>query len=165
MIDIYLENINKNFGQWVFLPLDADELEAVKKDLHYDDDEIIITAYEAPDNLKISDYDSLDRLNELADRLNRLWNWERETLGAMLEVEPGGVDTALELLDRIDDVYLLNAQNYFDLGYELLHETYDLNRVMPEHLINYIDYEAYGRDLVLNGDFTLTSKGALSRIY
>ena len=165
MISVYLDNLNKNFGQWVELPLQADELEAVKKDLYYDEDEIIITAFEAPDHLAISEFDNLDCLNELAEKLDTLDRWDLDKWVAMIEYEGGGADRALDLLDRIDDVYLIDANNYYDLGYEILTETYDIDREVPEPFNNYIDFEAYGRDLILSGEFTFTSKGALHYCY
>jgi len=36
---------------------------------------------------------------------------------------------------------------------------------MPEHLRNYFDYEAYGRDLEIEGNFVYLGEGAYIEIY
>lgn len=45
-----------------------------------------------------------------------------------------------------------------DLAYYLIEEAGALGEV-PTHLQNYIDYEAYGRDLEIEGNYLVTSRG------
>ena len=45
-----------------------------------------------------------------------------------------------------------------DLAYYLIDEVQALGEI-PSHLQNYIDYEAYGRDLDIEGTFIATNAG------
>ena len=45
-----------------------------------------------------------------------------------------------------------------DLAYDLIEETGALGEG-PTHLQNYIDYEAYGRDLEIEGNYLFTIRG------
>ena len=42
-----------------------------------------------------------------------------------------------------DDIYLYKNEDWYDLGYNLMHECYQI----PDYLDNYIDYKRYGEDL------------------
>lgn len=46
-----------------------------------------------------------------------------------------------------DDIYLYHNYDWYDLGYNLLHEFHDI----PDYLDNYIDYESYGEELRFDG--------------
>ena len=46
-----------------------------------------------------------------------------------------------------DDIYLYKNMDWYDIGYEFLH---DCNNI-PDHLDNYIDYERYGEELRYDG--------------
>ena len=46
-----------------------------------------------------------------------------------------------------DDIYLMENMDWYDLGYHILHEFYDI----PDFLDNYIDYERYGEELKFDG--------------
>lgn len=61
-----------------------------------------------------------------------------------------------EHLDNI--VYYPDCNDMSDLAYYLIEETGALGEV-PTHLQNYIDYEAYGRDLEIEGNYLVTSRG------
>jgi hypothetical protein len=45
------------------------------------------------------------------------------------------------------DIYLYKNRNWYDLGYEFLHECNEI----PDYLDNYIDYERYGEELRFDG--------------
>ena len=51
-----------------------------------------------------------------------------------------------------EDKYRGEYDSFADLAEQLLDETGELEQI-PEHLRGYFDYEAYGRDLRLGGDF------------
>lgn len=57
-----------------------------------------------------------------------------------------------------DDIYLYKNMDYTDLAYHMIHEVccYEI----PKWLENYVDYEAYGRDLSYDG-FTEYSNGII----
>lgn len=64
-----------------------------------------------------------------------------------------------ELCDHADDIiHYSDCENMKDVAYYLLKETGRLGEVLSD-LIDYIDYESYGRDLEINGQFVITSHG------
>ncbi len=50
--------------------------------------------------------------------------------------------------DWDDDIYLWKDYDWYDLGYELIHEC---NDKIPDWLDNYIDYKRYGEELSYDG--------------
>lgn len=55
-----------------------------------------------------------------------------------------------DALERYDDVCLNNG-SAADYAYDLINETSEV----PEHLLNYIDYDAIARDMEINGEITV----------
>jgi hypothetical protein len=45
------------------------------------------------------------------------------------------------------DIYLWKNHDWYDLGYDIMHECNDI----PDYLDNYIDYERYGEELRFDG--------------
>ena len=106
---------------------------------------------------KLGEYESLDELNYLASKLDEMSQGEYEQFQAAMEIgdHSGSVQEIINLTENLDcyDVYP-DIHDYDDLGRYYIDEL-DAMQV-PEHLKNYIDYEAYGRDVALEegGDFT-----------
>ena len=83
-----------------------------------------------------------------ADVISNDYNYEM--MSAFLEVR-----TWEDLKNRVnncgsnwcDDIYLYKNQDWYDLGYNLMHECYQI----PDYLDNYIDYERYANDLRYDG--------------
>lgn len=46
-----------------------------------------------------------------------------------------------------DDIYLWDGFDWYDLGYEFLHDCHNI----PDYLDNYIDYKRYGEELSCDG--------------
>ena len=64
-----------------------------------------------------------------------------------------------ELLEHKDDIILYSGcETMTDLAYYLIDEEQILGEI-PSSLQNYIDYEAYGRDLDIEGTFIATNAG------
>lgn len=155
-------------GEWVKFPTTAEEMKKVfdrigigqKDDFGNPYEEWFITDYDCyVDGLydKLGEYDSLDELNYLASKLDDMKSWEYDQFCAAMEVgdHSGSVQEIINLTENLDcyDVYP-DIHDYDDLGRYYIDEL-DAMQV-PEHLKNYIDYEAYGRDVALDegGDFT-----------
>lgn len=83
-----------------------------------------------------------------------LWDWleldddDRELLAVYQEHVDQDGD-----IDRARDAFMGKANSEADWAAEWLEDTGGLEGV-PEHLQNYIDYEAYARDARLGGDVT-----------
>ena len=170
-MEIFLTNLGKYVegclvGQWVKLPVPEDKLNSILKQIGINDEyeEFFITDYETSFcGLRdvLGEYESLDMLNELAEMLETLSNDDADKLNAILEVEScRNVTDVKELIERLDEFDLItDIDDDDDLGRYLI-DDYGVLAV-PEHLQNYIDYEAYGRDARLEQSITYTSYGCL----
>lgn len=155
-------------GEWVKFPTTAEEMKKVfdrigigqKDDFGQPYEEWFITDYDCyVDGLydKLGEYESLDELNYLASKLDEMSQGEYEQFQAAMEIgdHSGNVQEIINLTENLDcyDVYP-DIHDYDDLGRYYIDEL-DAMQV-PEHLKNYIDYEAYGRDVAVEegGDFT-----------
>ena len=155
-------------GEWVKFPTTAEEMKKVferigigqKDDFGNPYEEWFITDYDCyVDGLydKLGEYESLDELNYLASKLDEMSQGEYEQFQAAMEVgdHSGSVQEIINLTENLDcyDVYP-DIHDHDDLGRYYVEEL-DAMQV-PEHLRNYIDYEAYGRDIALEegGEFT-----------
>ena len=155
-------------GEWVKFPTSAEEIRAVfdrigigqKDDFGYTYEEWFITDYDCyVDGLydKLGEYENLDELNYLAAKLDDMTRGEYEQFQAAIEMgnHCGSLHEIINLTENLDcyDVYP-DIHDHDDLGRYYIEEL-DAMQV-PEYLRNYIDYEAYGRDVALdeNGQFT-----------
>lgn len=166
----YITNLGKYnegelVGKWITFPIDEEELNDVYREIginHEDEngeevitgyEEIFFTDWETDFENDFGEYESIERINEIAEALE---NWDAETFAAACEV--WGVD---EVLENTADDYILHCDinNDYDIGYYWLEESgcYDLNKM--GNLRYYIDYEAFGRDIRLESNNGFTSQG------
>ncbi len=155
-------------GEWVKFPTTAEELKEVFKRIgigQRDDfgqpyEEWFITDYDCyVDGLysKLGEYENLDELNYLASKLDEMSNSEYAQFQAGMEMGDhcGSLQEIINLTENLDcyEVYP-HIEDYDDLGRYYIEELEVMQ--VPEHLQNYIDYEAYGRDVAMdeNGSFT-----------
>lgn len=155
-------------GEWVKFPTTADELKKVFERIGIGQSDRFVQPYE---EWFITDYDcyvgglykmlgeyeSLDELNYLASKLDDMDRTEYNQFLAAMEVgdHTGSVQDLINLTENLDcyDVYP-DIEDYDDLGRYYIEEL-DVVQI-PDHLRNYIDYEAFGRDVALDegGEFT-----------
>ena len=155
-------------GEWVKFPTTAEELKEVFKRIgigQRDDfgnpyEEWFITDYDCyVDGLydKLGEYENLDELNYLASKLDEMSDSEYAQFQAGMEMGDhcGSLQEIINLTENLDcyEVYP-HIEDYDDLGRYYIEELEVMQ--IPEHLQNYIDYEAYGRDVAMeeNGSFT-----------
>ena len=155
-------------GEWVKFPTTAEEMKEVFKRIgigQRDDfgqpyEEWFITDYDCyVDGLydKLGEYENLDELNYLASKLDEMSNSEYAQFQAGMEMGDhcGSLQEIINLTENLDcyEIYP-NIEDYDDLGRYYIEELEVMQ--VPEHLQNYIDYEAYGRDVAMdeNGSFT-----------
>lgn len=159
MLRIYLTNLGKYnegmlIGEWVDLPVSEEELEKVFKRIGINDEyeEYFITDYESDiDGLKVGEYENIDDLNELAEALEDLDSEEENVLSVMLE-DGCTFEEALEKIKDRDYMVYYNCDSMEDVAYQVVEESGLLDGV-PEKVARYFNYEAYGRDLEIEGTF------------
>ena len=155
-------------GEWVKFPTTAEEMKEVfkrigigqKDDFGNPYEEWFITDYDCyVDGLysKLGEYENLDELNYLASKLDEMSESEYAQFQAGMEMGDhcGSLQEIINLTENLDcyEVYP-HIADYDDLGRYYIEELEVMQ--VPEHLQNYIDYEAYGRDVAMdeNGSFT-----------
>ena len=164
----YLTNLGKYnegelIGEWVTFPIEEDELEEVFERIGINDqyEEYFFTDYDCdvPSVCKdLGEYSSIDNLNELAEALESVDN--EDLLAAALEL--GGYSTQ-DIIENIDDYILYpDIKNDYDLGCEYIVEGGIFDT--PDNLENYIDYEAFGRDLRMDLYGTFTDYGWVEKV-
>lgn len=173
MLNIYVNtwgNYSVNgadLGEWIELPMDADELEkkleTIAAAMNDEEPEWFINDYEWNIDNQLRDIcenENIFELNEEMGKLDILSVYEQQILSAACDV------WGYEYVD-IDELYnfllLDDVQNDYDLGYYYAVESgcYDLNRMGS--LANYIDYEAFGRDIRLDSNGGFSSYGWIEK--
>lgn len=169
-IRIFLTNLGKYnegclMGEWVKLPVPEDKLEEILSHIGINGDyeEYFISDYESLfPNLHISEYASIAELNELAEQIEELADFDYEKLAAVLESESSmSIAEILAIIENLDSFDLLpEVSDDRGLGeyYSEMCGTFD---AVPDHLKYYIDYECYGRDLRMELNCCFTSLGVV----
>ena len=161
-------------GEWVKFPTTEEEMQKVyerigigaKDDFGNPYEEIFITDYECPVHGvydMLGEYESLDKLNYLASRIEELDKWDQEKFVAIMDAgcdEVSDIDDLINLtfnLDRYD--FIPKITDEYDLGYYYVHEAgiYSEKELGP--LANYIDYERFGRDICMDESGRFTDEG------
>ena len=141
----------------VTFPTDAETVQAALKNIGIDGilyEEIFIANYEsdiAGLREHLGEYESIDELNHLACVLSELDEDELAKFEAVMDSGEytGSAKDLINLAQNLDAyIFYPEIDSEEALGRMYLLEV-DSSQV-PEHLIDYIDYEAYGRDVRIN---------------
>jgi antirestriction protein len=144
--DLAAYNAGYLHGKWIDLDSDLDEIWnqikiMLKESPVEDAEEYAIHDYEGFGNYPLSEYEGIERAIEVAQYL--------------ITHPELGPDLLTHFNGDIDEAKRAEEENYAgqydsleDYARELTEETSEV----PEHLAFYIDYEAMGRDMELNGD-------------
>ena len=164
-------------GEWVKFPTTEEEMQKVFERIGIGStdefgqpyEEWFITDYECPVHGvydMLSEYESLDKLNYLASRIDEMDKWEQEKFVAIMEA---GCDEVSDIDDLINLTYNLDCYDFIpdihdesDLGYYYVHDAgiYSEKELGP--LANYIDYERFGRDIAMDESGKFTDEGYIS---
>ena len=165
MFEAYVTNLGlypergAGAGEYLKFPTTVEEVQALFSRIGIDGkqyEEYFITDYDS-DILGLTDhlgeYESLDELNYLAHLLEEMTPDELEKLEAIMDAGEytGSVKDLINLTQNLDCFeFYPGVKDEEELGRMYILEFEALT--VPEHLIDYIDYEAYGRDIRLNED-------------
>ena len=141
--------------KWLELPATQEEIEnaynAVKRSTR--DEEFFISDYETNINgLEIGEYESIEKLNELAEKFNELDECDRLIFEAYANYTD--FEEVLEKLNNneLEGYIYYGCDDMEDVAEQVV-EAMGLLDQMPENLRYYFDFEAYGRDLDIEGTF------------
>ena len=164
-VEAYITNLGKYnegelIGEWVVFPIDEDEEEALMERIGVSDkpdaegnvyDEYFVTDYESYgiDLYEIfGEYPNIDSLNELAERLSEVSDYDDDKLCALIKEGWYGNDlnAVYEAIDNLDEWNYV--QDLWDYGKEMV----ECSVNVPDFLDNYIDYEKFGEDCMYDID-------------
>ena len=164
LFEAYITNLGKYnegelVGETLKFPTTTEEVQALLKRIGVDGvryEEIFITDYEI--NISglydcLGEYESIDELNHLACLLSELDQSDLEKFEAVID---SGEHTS-SVADLINLAQNLDCYEFYPgVGDdETLGRIYveDMEAIdIPEHLLDYFDYKAYGRDVRINED-------------
>lgn len=143
-------------GEWLKLPTDTATVQALFSRIGIDGvryEEFFITDYESaiPGLHKyLGEYESLDELNYLAAMVEELDDTAKFEAALEYGEHSDSVQELINLTQNLDCYeFYPDIKDEEALGYYFVDE---LNAIdIPEHIQQYFDYEAYGRDLALEG--------------
>jgi antirestriction protein len=137
-------------GDWFTLPADVEEImEEIGINEEYE--EYFIADYEAP--IEISEYHNLEELNKLADFLQ--YHDDADVELFMELVENGYAEDfqeAWEMAENGEIILWHDCADMEDVAREYAEQTGLLDSI-PDNLQNYFDFEAFGRDMEIEGSF------------
>ena len=159
MMKIYLTNLGKYnegqlVGEWVELPVSQEELKEVFERIGIEGkeyEEYFITDYEC-DFYQIGEYENLDTLNEIAERIEELDEEESKVVKALMSELGYTLDEAIEKVNNGDYRIYSDCDDMTDIAYQVVEECEYLNNV-PNNVARYFDYEEFGRDLGIEGTY------------
>lgn len=155
---VYIANLGKYnegylIGDWFSFLIDEEDVaERIGLNERYEEYAIHDT-----DNfpIEIGEYISIQELNEMYEMICELPDFITDSLDEFVS-NYGSLE---ELYDHKDDMILYaGCEDMTDVAYYFIDELQALGDIPPS-LQNYIDYEAYGRDLSFEGTFIETSYG------
>lgn len=165
--DLEAYNNGHLVGNWYTLPMNEDLLaESIENELQRGKEicesenyheEYFITDYEC-DYMNIGEYDSITKLNEIAEKMEALDEQEKTAVKLMLE--NGVVSDIDNAIEHLENMICTNESKMEDVAYSYIEDTGALQN-MPENLQFYFDYEALGKDMEINGSYYEAEDGIL----
>lgn len=155
-ISLWIGNLGKYnegelIGEWVALPCDDFEAVFERIGINAQYEEYFVPDWECEiPGLEYSEYPDLDELNEIAETWETLYDDECRIIGARMDMLGESFAEALENKD--DGRIWADCVNMSDVAYMYVDEC-DLLHDVPDNLRYYFDYEAFGRDLGIEGNF------------
>jgi antirestriction protein len=132
------------YGKWIDANQDASVLEEEISDIlagspMADAEEWAIHDYDDFDDLRLSEYESLETISQVAENIV-----ERGELFIEAYKYTNSIDETIEMLN---DRFI----GYYDSVIDYAEEITDISTV-PQHLQYYIDFESLARDIELSGE-------------
>ena len=167
-IEGFITNLGKYnegelIGKWIEFPISDEELNEALKEIGcmYTDEngvvhnplyeEYFFSDWECEIPFEYSEYESVEDLNIIAERVEALEAYEQDVLKVILEEHTSDVDEALRIVED-NDYTTWSGNSMADVAKTMAEECGYLDSV-PDKMQYYIDYEKWGRDLDLEGTF------------
>lgn len=155
---IFLTNLGKYnegelVGEWVELPVSQGELQEVFDHIGINEEyeEYFITDYEC-DLYEVGEYENIDKLNDIAERIKKLDGEERNVVKALIQKLAYTLDEAIEKVNNGDYRIYYDCDDMEDVAYQVVEDCGYLDKV-PDNVARYFDYESFGRELGIGGNY------------
>ena len=158
-MQIYVANLGKYnegelVGAWFTPPIDYAEMEE-RIGLNGEYEEYAIHDYELP--FEIGEYTPISEINRLCEMIMELEG--SPIFDELKEIQRMWFNNVEELLENKDDIICYSdCDSMEDVARCYVEETGQLGEV-PTNLQSYINYEALGRDMEIEGNYLVTSHG------
>ncbi len=164
VVDLAEYNAGNICGQWVALPQDEETLDmVVDKYSNFGNGDIVVHDAECS-FMKIGEYDNIYNLNEIAKEVVEFNEDDFEIIGQIFENNGWNIIDAVETYNNRDFAIYYNCCNMAEVAEQYADETGLLNEI-PDNLKSYFDFEAYGRDMELNGNFVYLGNGTYLELF
>lgn len=167
---IFLTNLGKYnegelIGEWVELPASSEELQEVFERIGINEEyeEYFITDYEC-DLYEVGEYENIDTLNEIAERIKELDEEESKVVKALMSELGYTLDEAIGKVNSGDYRIYSDCDNMTDIAYQVVEECGYLNNA-PDNVARYFDYESFGKDLGIEGTYIFTDDNEAIEIF
>ena len=115
-------------------------------------EEYFFSDWECEIPFEYSEYESVEDLNIIAERVEALEAYEQDVLKVIMEAHTSDVDEALRIVEDGNYTIWNDCINMADVAQTMVEECEYFGNI-PERLQCYIDYEKMGRDLAIEGTF------------
>lgn len=167
-LNVYLTNLGKYnegelLGKWVEVTTDTnwqEELKSIGVADNTEYEEYFITDFESNFGFHVDEYTSLHELNEIAEKIEKINNdnYQIEFRAILEALGNDSLEEAYNICTSGSYWYCDDVSYDEDLGHYVVDEGL-FGVEIPEKLINYLDYEAIGRDIRLNNGGCFVSTG------
>ena len=157
-------NEGKLIGKWIEFPIDEDELNEALNEIgcKYTDEngvvhnefyeEYFFSDWECEIPFEFGEYESIPDVNDIAERVENLMDYEQDVLKVILEEHTSDVDEALQIVEDGNYTMWNDCINMADVAQTMVEECEYFGNI-SESLQCYIDYEKLGRDLAIESTF------------
>lgn len=170
-------NEGEPIGEWITFPIDEEEWAEVLERIGVSDkpdencryyeeyfftDWDCDTAISCVNDLGLGEYVSVEYVNEIAEQIDELDDIEQTVLEAMLD-NGFDFDESMKIISVGDYNWYDDCNSMEDVAYQIVEESGMLDGV-SDVMKRYFDYEAYGRDLEIEGTFLEADNGYIEVI-
>lgn len=141
-MSICVRDLTAEYDRWIDLPMNIEE------ELQQNHEYIIVDC----EGIEASEYDCIGELNALAETIAEMDEDEATVLMCILENHTNNFEEALKIVKSGDYVIYSNCNDMSDVAYEYLNEC-GYFADLPDFVTRYFDYEAFGRDMSIEGTF------------
>lgn len=153
-------------GRWIDFPIDSNEFNEVLSFIgcNAENEEYFFPDWESP--VKLGEYESHDRVNDIAERLADL-DEDADIIEAILNEYSHDIEAGLTILEDRDYTFYPDCDDMSDVARAVIDDMYSRSYSRTQdldRLLQYFDYEAYGRDLDIEGHY-IPAAGGYIQLY